>query len=59
MGVVSAVTQPSGTVTLVFTDTARPTVSQVLREEEKRGTIELARGKTRVVDLDGLPKRAR
>ncbi|MDX6407478.1 MAG: family transcriptional regulator, cyclic receptor protein [Gaiellaceae bacterium] len=38
---------------------ARPTVNQVLRDEEKRGTIELARGKTRIVDLDGLRKRAR
>ena len=38
---------------------ARPTVNQVLREEEKRGTIELARGKTRVLDLDELRSRAR
>lgn len=38
---------------------ARPTVNQVLRDEEKRGTIELSRGKVRIVDLDGLRKRAR
>jgi len=38
---------------------ARPTVNQVLREEEKRGTIELSRGKTRILDLVGLRKRAR
>ncbi|MDP9224599.1 MAG: Crp/Fnr family transcriptional regulator [Actinomycetota bacterium] len=38
---------------------ARPTVNKVLREEEKRGTIELARGKTRVLNLDELRKRAR
>ncbi len=38
---------------------ARPTVNQVLREEERRGTIELARGKTRIVDLAALQKRAR
>jgi CRP-like cAMP-binding protein len=38
---------------------ARPTVNQVLREEEKRGTIELLRGKTRILDLDALRRRAR
>ena len=38
---------------------ARPTVNQVLRDEEKRGTIELSRGKTRILDLDDLRKRAR
>jgi hypothetical protein len=31
----------------------------VLRDEEKRGTIELSRGKTRILDLDDLRKRAR
>jgi CRP-like cAMP-binding protein len=36
----------------------RPTVNQVLREEERRGTIELARGKIRVLDLAGLARRA-
>jgi len=38
---------------------ARPTVNQVLREEEKRGTLELERGRTRVLDLDELARRAR
>jgi CRP-like cAMP-binding protein len=38
---------------------SRATVNQVLRAEEKRGTIELLRGRTRVVDLEALQKRAR
>jgi CRP/FNR family transcriptional regulator, cyclic AMP receptor protein len=38
---------------------ARPTVNKVLREEEKRGAIELARGRTRILDQEGLRKRAR
>ena len=38
---------------------SRTTVNQVLREEEKRGTIELLRGRTRVLDLEALAKRAR
>jgi CRP/FNR family transcriptional regulator, cyclic AMP receptor protein len=37
----------------------RTTVNQVLREEEKRGTIALERGRTRVLDLDELSRRAR
>ena len=37
----------------------RPTVNQVLRDEEKRGTIELARGRTRILDVPGLARRAR
>jgi CRP/FNR family transcriptional regulator, cyclic AMP receptor protein len=37
----------------------RTTVNQVLREEEKRGTIALERGRTRVLDLDELTRRAR
>jgi CRP/FNR family cyclic AMP-dependent transcriptional regulator len=37
----------------------RPTVNQVLREEAERGTIELLRGKTRVLDLDALRERVR
>jgi len=37
----------------------RPTVNQVLREEADRGTIELQRGKTRVLDLVALRERAR
>jgi CRP-like cAMP-binding protein len=38
---------------------ARATVNQVLREEEQRGTLELGRGRTRVLDLESLRKRAR
>jgi CRP/FNR family cyclic AMP-dependent transcriptional regulator len=38
---------------------SRATVNQVLREEERRGTIELQRGRTRVLDLGALAKRAR
>jgi CRP/FNR family transcriptional regulator, cyclic AMP receptor protein len=38
---------------------ARPTVNRVLREEAERGTIELLRGRTRILDVDGLRKRAR
>jgi CRP/FNR family transcriptional regulator, cyclic AMP receptor protein len=37
---------------------SRATVNQVLREEHKRGTIELLRGRTRVLELDALKKRA-
>ena len=38
---------------------ARPTVNQVLREEEKRGTIELGRGRVRILDLSAIRKHAR
>ena len=37
----------------------RPTVNQVLRDEEKRGTIELLRGRTRILDLQTLERRSR
>ena len=37
----------------------RPTVNQVLRDEEKRGTIRLGRGRIDIVDLDQLLRRAR
>ena len=37
----------------------RATVNQVLRNEEKRGLLELHRGRTRILDLDALSKRAR
>ena len=37
----------------------RPTVNQVLRDEEKRGTIELTRGHTRILDAGELARRAR
>jgi CRP/FNR family transcriptional regulator, cyclic AMP receptor protein len=38
---------------------SRATVNQVLREEEKRGLIELQRGKTRILDVEALSRRAR
>lgn len=37
---------------------SRATVNQVLGEEQKRGLIELQRGKTRVLDLEALSRRA-
>jgi CRP/FNR family cyclic AMP-dependent transcriptional regulator len=37
--------------------TSRATVNRVLREEEKKGTLELARGRTIVRDLDALRTR--
>lgn len=42
-----------------FAGAARATVNRVLREEQARGTIELQRGKTRVLDLQQLARRAR
>jgi CRP-like cAMP-binding protein len=39
--------------------TSRATVNGVLRDEEKRGTVELKRGKTVVLDREALAKRAR
>jgi CRP/FNR family transcriptional regulator, cyclic AMP receptor protein len=39
--------------------TSRATVNQVLREEEKRGTLELRRGATLVRDREALARRAR
>jgi CRP/FNR family transcriptional regulator, cyclic AMP receptor protein len=41
-----------------LTGASRATVNQVLRAEEKRGTIELLRGRTRVLDLESLTRRA-
>jgi CRP/FNR family cyclic AMP-dependent transcriptional regulator len=38
--------------------TSRATVNRVLREEERRGTVELRRSKTVVLDLDELTRRA-
>jgi len=38
---------------------SRATVNQVLRDEERRGTIELTRGKTRILDLSRLSVRTR
>jgi CRP/FNR family cyclic AMP-dependent transcriptional regulator len=39
--------------------TSRATVNRVLRDEEKRGVVELARGRTIVRDLNQLRKRLR
>jgi CRP-like cAMP-binding protein len=39
--------------------TSRATVNRVLREEERRGTLELRRGRTVVVDAGALARRAR
>jgi CRP-like cAMP-binding protein len=39
--------------------TSRATINRVLRAEAKRGTVELHRGQTIVVDPDGLAKRAK
>lgn len=38
---------------------SRATVNRVLREEERRGTVELRRGKTVIRDWDALVKRAK
>lgn len=54
-----------GTVPLTQEDlaslagTSRATVNRVLRDEERRGTIELARGRTRVLDAAELARRSR
>jgi CRP-like cAMP-binding protein len=39
--------------------TSRATVNRVLREEEKRGTVALKRGRTTVLDADDLDRRCR
>jgi CRP-like cAMP-binding protein len=39
--------------------TTRPSVNQVLRDEERRGSIELLRGKVRVLDAGELARRGR
>jgi CRP/FNR family transcriptional regulator, cyclic AMP receptor protein len=39
--------------------TSRATVNRVLRDEERRGTVTLDRGRTTVTDADTLRKRAR
>lgn len=39
--------------------TSRATVNRVLRDEERRGTVELGRGKTVVVDAGDLARRVR
>jgi CRP/FNR family cyclic AMP-dependent transcriptional regulator len=38
--------------------TSRATVNRVLREEERRGTLELRRGRTVVIDAEALTRRA-
>jgi CRP-like cAMP-binding protein len=38
--------------------TSRATVNRVLREAERRGSVELRRGRTAVLDLDELLRRA-
>ena len=38
--------------------TSRATVNRVLREEERRGTLELRRGRTVVLDAEALARRA-
>jgi CRP-like cAMP-binding protein len=39
--------------------TSRATVNRVLRDEEKRGTVELTRGRVTIRDVDALRRRAR
>ena len=39
--------------------TSRATANRVLNEEERRGTVALERGKTRIIDLEELRRRAR
>jgi len=39
--------------------TSRATVNRVLREEQTRGTLELSRGRTTLLDPDALARRAR
>jgi CRP-like cAMP-binding protein len=39
--------------------TSRATVNRVLRDEQERGTVKLLRGKTLVVDVDEIVRRAR
>lgn len=39
--------------------TSRATVNRVLRQEEKRGTVALSRGRTRVLDPAAVARRAR
>jgi CRP-like cAMP-binding protein len=41
-----------------FVGTTRATVNQLLHEEQERGTIEVSRGRTRILDLVDLERRA-
>ena len=60
-----AATYEGGVVPLTQDDiaamagTSRATVNRVLREEGKLGAVALARGRTTVLDLDGLEQRCR
>lgn len=42
-----------------FVGATRATVNQLLRDEQEQGTVELARGQTRIRDLAELERRAR
>jgi CRP-like cAMP-binding protein len=42
-----------------FAGAARATINRVLREEQAHGTIELRRGRTRLLDVPALERRAR
>ena len=58
-------TYPSGVVPLTQEDlaamagTSRATVNRVLRDEEKRGSVVLQRGRTTVLDAEALDRRCR
>jgi len=60
-----AKTSPTGAVALTQEDlaamggTSRATVNRVLRDEEKRGTVTLQRGRTTVLDAEDLDRRCR
>lgn len=57
--------EPGTVITLTQDDlaglagTTRPTVNRVLKQEEARGLVALSRGKTEIVDPEGLRARAR
>ena len=39
--------------------TTRSTINRILRDEEKRGTLKLERGRTTVLDREAIARRAR
>lgn len=41
-----------------FAGASRATVNRCLRDEQERGTLELRRGRTRILDVDGIARRA-
>jgi CRP/FNR family transcriptional regulator, cyclic AMP receptor protein len=61
----AAAVYPDGAVRLTqehlasLAGTSRATVNRVLREEERRGTVQLQRGRTQVLDPVALARRAR